>query len=346
MKQVDGIRTMEISDSDGSLKIGGKIFFEQTGRDKYNELVKKELEFLKDKNTGFLKEEFAQKRNCPICGGNSEKIIFIKDGFRFIKCGCGLVYVNPIVNEKKLNELYKDAPSNDAWVDVYLSKPQREMDRKSFTRIIKDIGSLSQNDSKRILDVGCSVGLFLEVAKEFGWDGCGVDLNEKAVKYATETAKVNAKLSLLKDAGFEKGRFDAITLLNILEHVPDPVKLIAECKDLLKDKGILFIETPNLNGLAPRLLHEKCSTFGGRNHINYFSKETITNTLEKSGFRIIKFCTVISEIDTIINHVNYEDPYKGEVDEKNPLKMMRSQLAELIYKLDLGYRLNVFAVKI
>jgi len=334
----------EIMRGDGSLNRGVRAFVQETGREKYKKLLEAEMAVIRDKSTGLLREDLAQKRRCPLCGADDYRVAFIKEGFRFLKCNkCSFFYVNPILNEAALYKAYEGEASNDAFFEVYLSNTQQSFDRAGFERVLKHLDLLNKPQSKKIMDVGCSFGHFLKVAQERGWDDIGVDLNEKAVDYANNVVKVKVLKCLLADAKFPPDSFDVVTLWNVLEHVPDPRSLVKDSHRLLKKGGILFIETPNIDSLATRIMHEKCITFGGRNHINYFSKKTVSRMLEEEGFELVDYTTVISELNTVINHLNYDEPYSGDAQMDLPLS--KETLAKLIYRHNLGYRLNAFARK-
>ena len=81
---------------------------------------------------------------------------------------------------------------------------------------------------------------------------------------------------------------------------------------LLKPNGILVILVPNIDSLAARIMHEKCVTFSGDTHINFFNNETLTKIQEMNGFKVLDCETVFSEINTIKNYLNYSDAYFGE----------------------------------
>jgi SAM-dependent methyltransferase len=97
----------------------------------------------------------------------------------------------------------------------------------------------------RLLDVGCGCGFFLKSAQDAGWEVLGVDLNTKAISYATSHLQVNALPGDLRDAHFPDGSFDLVTLWNVLDHAPDPIDLLREVHRVLKDDGRVFIRTPN-----------------------------------------------------------------------------------------------------
>jgi len=109
---------------------------------------------------------------------------------------------------------------------------------------------------KNILDVGCGGGILSEAMAKEGALVTGIDQGEKVIKIA-ELHKLESKLDIqynqLNIEDFyksKKQKFDVITCLEMLEHVPDPSSIIQTCKALLKPKGRIFFSTINRNPKA------------------------------------------------------------------------------------------------
>ena len=95
---------------DGNLIYGARNFNTKTGRDIHLSNRKNNVlhRYLSTK-TGKLKKSLITTRNCPLCGNNNNIHLFNKSGFNHVKCiECEMIYVNPILNEEKLHNLYLD----------------------------------------------------------------------------------------------------------------------------------------------------------------------------------------------------------------------------------------------
>ncbi len=106
----------------------------------------------------------------------------------------------------------------------------------------------------RLLDVGCGPGFLLSVARPRGWHGRGIDVNDWAVSYAREELGLDVSRATLDDAGFADGHFDAVTMMDLVEHVADPEALLAEAARVTRTGGVLAILTPDAGSPVSRAL--------------------------------------------------------------------------------------------
>ena len=115
------------------------------------------------------------------------------------------------------------------------------------------IKSFVELNGKRALDVGCGGGILTEALAQSGAQTTGIDLSEKALKvaelHALESgAQVNYQaISAESLALTEPARFDVVTCMEMLEHVPDPASVVKACATLAKPGATLFFSTLNRN---------------------------------------------------------------------------------------------------
>ena len=322
-----------------------KDFAADTGRHKYWELVEKELKMLQD-DRGMLKKELHRHVDCALCRVDDATEIFVKEGFTFVRCNrCGLVYVNPQCATDKLTENYELNASADFWVDVLLSGPEQDYDIRKFTRCCEQLEDITPG--RRVLDVGCSIGLFLKVARDRGWDTTGLELSKKAVDYAVNDLGLDVRPALLHDAGLDPESFDVVALWEVLEHVPDPRSVLEQCGEVLKPGGVLAVLVPNRDALSARIMRADCSCFGGRNHLWYFSPAVLTELLAQQGFEVEHTETQLSQVQEILTFLNYKNPYYDERtgDDFDIGDDLKSKLEEFIFANNLGYKLLIYARK-
>lgn len=115
------------------------------------------------------------------------------------------------------------------------------------------INSQVQLAGKSVVDIGCGGGILAESMAKKGAKVTGIDLSEKALKVADlhsleSGVQVRYELIAAEDlAAREPGRFDVVTCMEMLEHVPDPAAIVAACAQLVKPGGRVFFSTINRN---------------------------------------------------------------------------------------------------
>jgi 2-polyprenyl-6-hydroxyphenyl methylase/3-demethylubiquinone-9 3-methyltransferase len=115
------------------------------------------------------------------------------------------------------------------------------------------INSRAPLAGKTVLDIGCGGGILAESMARKGADVTGIDLSEKALKVADlhslETG-VQVRYELISAEAMaerEPGRYDVVTCMEMLEHVPDPAAIVHACATLVKRGGHVFFSTINRN---------------------------------------------------------------------------------------------------
>ena len=317
----------------------------ETGRDRYFAAREQELRELLDPETGMLSERFAKRIDCPVCGASAHTELFVKGGYPIVRCDeCTLVFSNPQVVEDVVLGEYREGGSNDLWVDVLTSERQLAMDREKFDEILDELEPY--RGEGRLLDVGTSIGLFLRLALDRGWNGRGTEFGRRALAYARDELAVPVDDSPIEAID---GEHDVVTVLSVLEHVNRPREFLREVSRLLRPGGATYLIVPNVDSLATRVLHERAATFDGRNHLLYFSPRTLRDVLDREGFDVVRMRTRVSSLDAVLEWLTYREPYRGGPRDDDPLvevaRERRGELERLIEELGLGYKLHCLAVK-
>jgi 2-polyprenyl-3-methyl-5-hydroxy-6-metoxy-1,4-benzoquinol methylase len=140
-----------------------------------------------------------------------------------------------------------------------------------------------------LLDVGCGRGYFLKTASDAGFDATGIELSEKAARYARETFKLSATIESMENLLSRKRIFDVVTLWHSLEHFDEPVGTLKTIRSLLSDGGLCVIEVPNLHSLKFILSKKKWE--GGNHplyHRTFFTAKTLGMILENADFSRVR----------------------------------------------------------
>jgi len=312
---------------DGFLKFkDSKTFYNKSGRTQHMKRLK--LSDIKFKKLISLKKN-QQKRVCVICGSSSYNLLFEKNNFKHVRCKkCEFVYVNPILKQQVQENALKVESS---YTQVLKNKINIKLDNLRFKYGLQKINIIKKK--KKLLDYGCGFGQSLDVAKKFNWDCSAYEINEQCIE-------ILKKKKIKIDNNFKKDSYDAITMWLVLEHIPDPNKLIKKIYNSLKNKGKLLINVPNVNSLTALLQKDKCTMFAGEQHLNHFSVKTLSMFLKKNKFKLKFIETVISDAGTARNFLDYKDPKMGQ-------SKLRYQFTDVKYmhKHQLGYTLLAIAEK-
>lgn len=194
---------------------------------------------------------------------------------------CGFVKADDRYFSANYDEVYSDAYYKCG--DYYDYKAEEVALKKNFRNRLNKI--LSYRNAGDLLDIGCGYGFFLELAKPY-YSVQGVERNRKL------SHKVSQRLSLpiyggdFLESAFHK-QYDILTAFDVVEHIPRPDLFIQKCYKINKDKGLLFIETGDIEALLPKIQGKKWRLINPPEHLNYFSVKTLSLLLESCGYEVV-----------------------------------------------------------
>lgn len=130
--------------------------------------------------------------------------------------------------------------------DCYFDNEAEDQTSGQRTNLYRDILDVLDDYKKpgSLFDLGCGCGFFLKEARECGWQVLGVDLSLKSIEYAKSLIGDAVICGTLDDVP-EDRRFDAITLINVLDHMVDPFRQLQKVQDLLAPDGVIYLRFPN-----------------------------------------------------------------------------------------------------
>lgn len=143
----------------------------------------------------------------------------------------------------------------------------------------------------KVAEVGCGLGQFSYYLKQLGFRQLAFELSPEICQYVRENMKIDIKCGGL--AGSEK-EYSAIAAFDVLEHLIEPIDFLLLANKILKDDGILFLQTPCYDAaLEYKEMLIKKSNFQKqlkeKEHVYLYSKKSIVNILHKCGFPYIEF---------------------------------------------------------
>ncbi|MBU1136566.1 MAG: class I SAM-dependent methyltransferase [Nanoarchaeota archaeon] len=235
---------------------------------------------------------------CDNCKSKNIKVLYKLKGFDVAKCGnCGLRFSWP-----PLKHSYEEGYFTKEQKDYFESKDYEEDSKaKLFGTWLKEIEKFvkpEKGKKKKILDVGCATGVFLDICKKHCWDCYGIDISKYATEYARKKFKVKTKAGDLINAKYKDNFFDVVFMSFFIEHVSNPDEIIKESKRILKKGGILFVSTINEDSLlnlfadiiykiSLGVIKKPVELLHARHHLTHFSEKDIVKIIEKNNFKIL-----------------------------------------------------------
>lgn len=235
-------------------------------------------------------------RPCAVCGETrpeSFKVWF--DGFvKLYECrACGFVSQFPGPGESTIMTDYEDFYSVDFLNHDEFKYPGR---RRALQDIADRIARLKGEGD--ILDVGCGDGHFLYLCSKMGFNCSGVESSRALSEYAATKTGARVVLGLYNKRMFPAESFDIITLIQVLEHVPEPVETLEAAHYHLRKNGLLLVEVPSIH--SPHFLAYRWTGVKKfvkppngviRSHIGYYHPKSLTTLTQKCGFETADLVT-------------------------------------------------------
>ena len=139
-----------------------------------------------------------------------------------------------------------------------------------------------QSQRGRLLDVGCSIGTLMGVARELGWEVEGLEPNPKAVNLARKQGfSIHEGFLTAEQIRELPGGYQCVVMSDVIEHISDPVEALRLANELLEPGGFLLVSTPNLESFWCRKFQLKPAE-----HLFLFSSDNLRTLLERLGLKI------------------------------------------------------------
>jgi 2-polyprenyl-3-methyl-5-hydroxy-6-metoxy-1,4-benzoquinol methylase len=232
---------------------------------------------------------------CALCGSSDTRLLYAghdrlhnEEGeFYLFECQkCELIYLNPRPSREEIDRYY---PQD------YISYPHaiedepnwiKRLDRqyglhKRVSQVIRRVGT-----SGRILDIGCATGIFLNGMHQKGWEAYGVEPSHYAAEYARQHFNLAITNGYLEDGKFTDSFFNAVSMWDVLEHVPDPLDTLSEISRILAPGGWLVLSLPNPESWERSWFGQYWAGWDVPRHFHLFNRHVLSNILQHAGFRI------------------------------------------------------------
>ena len=263
---------------------------------RYEGLLAKEEEFFLDPQSGAIRADFGAPVNrCLACGGDLDAPV--SQGYAV--CGrCGTFNSAPRLAPEHLPLMWKeDGPANFFHKHVYTASEERRR------AIMRDRLAQLQGylQGGRVLEVGCSIGLFLDALREGGFQAEGVEVTPFGVERCREKGHIIHDRPI-EEVDLQPGSLDAVVAWEVIAHLADPRRFLQAATRALKPGGFLFLTTPNANSLE----YDTIWNGGGRHHSNLkphvflqiFSNQGLQRSVEDLDY-VVKDLTTPGTMDLV-----------------------------------------------
>ena len=226
-------------------------------------------------NNNFFEEPLLKYKNMPsVAQYLPDKKSLRKDkGIDLEVCqcsGCGLVQLtnNPV-------PYYKEVIRASGF-----SEEMKNFRMEQFKKFVKEY-SLK---GKKIIEIGCGKGEYLSIMLQFGVKAYGLEQGLESVQQCVKN-RLKVSRGFVQDDNYQikEAPFDAFFMLAFLEHLPYPNSTLRGIRRNLRGGAVGIIEVPNLDMILRKNLFSEFT----RDHLLYFTKETLETTLERNGYEVL-----------------------------------------------------------
>ena len=302
--------------------------------------------------------------SCPVCGATGKSLYRglqdwqcgIPGNWALSHCKCGVIWLNPRPADEDIPLLYSHYYTHRGAAPPGRLERMRheisqcelarlgykvERSRKLVPRLLARLPSvargrslevlaLAASEAGSLLDVGCGNGHFLKRMQTLGWRVSGVEPDPAAVAYAASQGLQVFK-GTIRDVPIN-ARYDVITLSHVIEHVSDPVNLLRQCRERLRQNaGRIVVTTPNCKSLGSRWFGRHWRGLEIPRHLNIFSTESLRACVSRAGLRVDFISTEVRMARMIHNTSAYARRGERSVSEQTPFDT-RTKVAGYLFR--------------
>lgn len=219
---------------------------------------------------------------CPVCHSSDLRDKYDVDGFTITRCtACDLMFVREQLTQDDL------VPYYDAVDEDYIYNDPINVDNlQYYFNSLKPLIEEKVPGKGRLLDIGCSAGIFLDLMD--GWERHGIEFPGHAGDIAR--AKFGDKIHFGTIESYDRDEkreyFDCITLLDSFDHMLDPVGILTECRKMLRPGGLLVVKVHESGGWYAKVSGKSLYSIIPPYHMFFYTKRSLLGLLERVGMKV------------------------------------------------------------
>jgi SAM-dependent methyltransferase len=215
------------------------------------------------------------------------------NGFDVVECQtCGFKHIVPIPTTEELKGLYhEDYYSKEK--PLYFERHREDIEwwNMVYAERYEFFEQHLPPTRRRILDIGSGPGFFLKLGKERGWETVGIEPSQQAAEHARGLGLEIVNEFFTEDNVDSFSTFDVVHMHEVLEHIPDPARMLRLAYRLLNAKGLLCVIVPSDYNPLQKVLREHLGYepwwVAPPHHINYFDFDSLERLVQCTGFKVV-----------------------------------------------------------
>jgi SAM-dependent methyltransferase len=238
---------------------------------------------------------------CIVCGGGASRPFHPG----LLRCAaCGHAWADVELSPEQLADLYRrDYFFGDEYLDYVADRALIEKNFKLRLAVLDRY--LEPARHRRLLEVGCAYGFFLDLVHERMESATGIDITEDGVRYARETLGRDAILGDLLTHDFGDRSFDVACLWDTIEHLARPDLHLERIAALTRPGALLTVTTGDIGSLNARINGKRWRLIHPPTHLHYFTSTSLLRLLDRSGFEPVydRTCGFYRSVDFTAHNV-------------------------------------------
>ena len=216
---------------------------------------------------------------CFRCGLQG-RLLYRKGLFGVAQCPrCGQVFTSPRLKEGSIAEIYADASYFDEGVYGFSKKFSLALllQKAWWNGRVNLVTSMSKGDiqGRKMLEIGCAYGLFLEYARQRGFEVTGVEYSSTGVEWIRKHLKIEVYQGEIEQMQLPERNYDVICFWDVIEHVANPVHFLRAVSKLIKEDGIIAFSCPYFTSIPARMFRSRWWTLRPEQHLSHFTPRTL-----------------------------------------------------------------------
>ncbi|UJR81413.1 class I SAM-dependent methyltransferase [Sandaracinus amylolyticus] len=224
---------------------------------------------------------------CPICQGERHRPVFGATLPWVVECEqCHLRFADPQPSDDQLGAIYDEHYYEQfGFVEgPHSSDAALARTKKATYASVLDVAEPAlRSDGRRLLDVGCGLGFSLLAAQERGFDAVGIDPLAPADPAARPGRRV---LSATLETFTPDAPLDVVSMIDVIEHVRDPVATLRRAAELLAPGGVIALATNDSSSLGARVLGPRWTHYH-RAHLWFFTPASLSDVARRAGLEVV-----------------------------------------------------------